>query len=267
LVSGPVIHMWEGIVHVKTEELDFDRSKGELRMRVVWTNSYEASTHVAAFGRSEAPVCHTLTGYASGWGSTFIGKPVVAIEERCVGKGDDACLGVLRMAEDWGPEADPWKEALAADLSLSRELQKTSMELEAKKRALSAVSTPIIQVWDSVVVVPVIGVIDAQRSTEMTEALLRRVASDGIQRVIFDVTGVEAASATLIEELVKLSEATRLLGASAILSGVRSDMASSLVEAGIDTSRLSTCRTLRDGLDLSLKQLGYTVTRTSPRAY
>jgi anti-anti-sigma factor len=261
LSAGPMMHMWEGIVAVETTHLNMNRAKGEFHMKVTWRNSYEASTHLKMLGTSDLPVCHTLTGYASGYVSALMGVPIVAIERACVGKGDEVCLGELRVEKDWGPEADRWKLALAADLSIWRELDNKSKEIRRYQKTLSELATPIIQVWDGVVVVPVIGVVDSKRSAEMMEAVLERVAADAIQHVIFDVTGVEVVDTYTASHIFKLATATGLLGASFIITGIRPEVARTLVQVGLELRNLTTCRTLKEGLATSFERMGLRVDR------
>lgn len=112
LASGPVMHIWEGIVHVEPTFVEFEHETGHFHMTGIWRNSYEAGLNLAAFGPSTTPVCHSLTGYASGWGAAFFGRPLLAVETRCVGMGHEHCAFEIRPDADWGPEADPWREAL-----------------------------------------------------------------------------------------------------------------------------------------------------------
>lgn len=267
ITAGPVMHMWEGIVHVELAELTYDRSKGEFYTRVLWTNSYEAETHLKMIGKSDEPVCHTLTGYASGWCTAFMGSPIVAIETSCVGKGDEICVAEVRPAAAWGPEADRWKHALTADISIWRELDNKSKELRRYQQTLSELATPIIQVWDGVVVVPVIGVVDSKRSAEMMESVLERVTADAIECVIFDVTGVEVVDTYTASHIFKLAAATSLLGASFIMTGIRPDVARTLVQIGLDLGSLTTCRSLKEGLEKSFELLGLSVVGSRSRAF
>jgi anti-anti-sigma regulatory factor/predicted hydrocarbon binding protein len=259
LGAGPVMHMWEGIVHVELTGLKLDRANGELSMGVLWKNSYEAETHLKLMGKSDEPVCHTLTGYASGWSSAFMGLPMIAIETSCVGKGDAICTAEIRRADAWGPEANRWKHALTADISIWRELDNKSKELRRYQQTLSELATPIIQVWDGVVVVPVIGIVDSKRSAEMMESVLERVTADAIECVIFDVTGVEVVDTYTASHIFKLAAATSLLGASFIMTGIRPDVARTLVQIGLDLGSLTTCRSLKEGLEKSFELLGLSV--------
>ncbi|MCA9683996.1 MAG: XylR N-terminal domain-containing protein, partial [Myxococcales bacterium] len=94
--AGPAMHTWEGIVHAVPTQIDVSRERGHFYMRGEWHNSYEAEIHIARFGVGTESVCHSLTGYASGWSTAYFGKPCLAIEPTCVGKGDDMCRFEIR---------------------------------------------------------------------------------------------------------------------------------------------------------------------------
>lgn len=114
LASGPVIHSWEGIVQATPKELRLDRSSNEFYFSGVWTNSFEAEQYLTFNHTSKEPVCWSLMGYASGWGTAFYGSPVLAIEPVCMGKGDHHCEWLLQLPEKWGDVAKPYMEALAS---------------------------------------------------------------------------------------------------------------------------------------------------------
>ncbi len=110
--SGPVMHMWEGLVHVTPTTLAFDRTAGTFVMAGQWRNSYEAENHLQRYGPSTRPVCWALTGYASGWASEFFGAQLLAVETSCAAQGDDFCEFEIRPWDAWGHEADAWRRAL-----------------------------------------------------------------------------------------------------------------------------------------------------------
>ena len=114
IASGPVLHMWEGIVAVTTEKLTYDRATGAFHMLGTWRNSYEAENYLQLFGLSPTPVCASLTGYASGWSSAFLGQRVLAIETSCQACGDEVCTFEIKPWDEWGSQAEPWRRALQA---------------------------------------------------------------------------------------------------------------------------------------------------------
>ncbi|MEZ4385160.1 MAG: XylR N-terminal domain-containing protein [Nannocystaceae bacterium] len=253
LASGPVLHTWEGIVRATPTRIDYDRERGYFDMAGEWLNSYEAHTHRELFGGSKIPVCHSLTGYASGWATAFFGKPVICIEPTCVGRGDDMCRFELRDAERWGPEADPWKEALrATKASLFSELEAVS---QRQREALEELSTPILEVWEDVLVLPIVGVVDSRRSAEAMARLLEAVTFKQARCVIIDITGVDVVDTRTADDLVKLVEGAGLLGAKCVVTGVSAAVAQTLVEIGADLSRLTTLRDLKQGLRACLRYL------------
>ncbi|MFP4459412.1 MAG: XylR N-terminal domain-containing protein [Candidatus Zixiibacteriota bacterium] len=111
LASGPVIHTWEGIVKAEPKEIRIDRETGEFYFSGVWKNSYEAQQHLSFNDVGDDPICWSLEGYASGWCTGFFGKPLIAIEPVCEGKGDDHCEWLIKPADEFGDEAKPHKEA------------------------------------------------------------------------------------------------------------------------------------------------------------
>ncbi|MEW6117026.1 MAG: EAL domain-containing protein [Nitrospirota bacterium] len=114
LAAGPSLHTLEGIVHVTPQKIEFDRASGHFHMYGVWLNSYEAEVHLTLRGKSDHPVCWTLTGYASGYASSFFGRELLAIETECAGKGDPHCRWEIRPVAGWGPEAEPYLKTLKA---------------------------------------------------------------------------------------------------------------------------------------------------------
>lgn len=112
LASGPVIHTWEGVVNASPTEIRFNRETGDFYFTGVWKNSYEAEQYLSYNQHAQEPVCWSLMGYASGWGTAFFNKPLIAIEPLCVGKGDDHCEWLIQPENVWGDEAKPYIEAL-----------------------------------------------------------------------------------------------------------------------------------------------------------
>jgi hypothetical protein len=113
LASGPVIHTWEGIVQATPTGITYNREKGEIHFAGVWRNSYEAEQHLSFNHAGSESVCWPLAGYAAGWTSAFMGRPVIAIEPHCVAKGDEHCGWLIQPPDAFGPEADPHRAAFA----------------------------------------------------------------------------------------------------------------------------------------------------------
>lgn len=112
LAAGPVIHTFEGIVHAKPTELKFSRADNQFYFTGIWTNSYEADQHLMYNEVSDEAVCWSVVGYASGWCNAFFGKPLLAIESTCRGKGDEHCGWLIKPVSEFGDEAKPYIDAL-----------------------------------------------------------------------------------------------------------------------------------------------------------
>lgn len=127
LAAGPTLHLLEGIVHVETQKIDFNRETGDFYMQGVWRNSYEAEEHLRCYGPAEQPICWTLIGYASGYATRFFGRELLALETACMGKGDEHCCWEIRPVTVWGTEAKPYLEALQ-QVKLGYQVQKAQQQ-------------------------------------------------------------------------------------------------------------------------------------------
>lgn len=260
--AGPVMHTWEGIVRADPTFLEFDRSRGHFHMKGTWKNSYEAEIHLQQFGPSQEAVCHTLTGYASGWCSAFIGFEVVAIEPTCIARGDQSCSFHLRPPELFGPEAEQWKQALATNqtslFAISQELADKVAMVERQEALIRRLSTPVLEVWKDVLAVPIIGVIDDARSQVLMESVLEAVSRRSARYIILDITGADSVDSRSADYLVKVVRAAQLLGTRCVLTGISAQVASKLVEVGADLREVQTLRTLSDGIQACLRHLDST---------
>jgi anti-anti-sigma regulatory factor len=239
IASGPVLHSWEGIVLAKADSLAYDRKDGAFHMTGSWESSYEAEIHQHHIGKSEAPICFTLAGYASGYASAFMERPMLCVELECVAAGAPACRWEIRPTSEWDERGDVCRAALESTTdSIHRELE----------RSLARLSTPILHIGDGVLAMPLIGAIDAQRTASITTTLLGEVARSSTRFVILDVTGVESVDEATAEGLLRIVAAVRLLGARCHLSGMRGDVARVLSSLAIDLGDLQTFATLRQAL-------------------
>ncbi len=256
LGAGPVMHMWEGIVHVEVKHLEFNRDGGKFLMRGIWRNSYEADVHLRELGRSDEPVCYSLTGYACGYSSSFFGAPVLTVETKCVAMGDDHCEFEIRPSDEWDERAEPFKAALeSTSFSLARELEHKIAVVEEQAAAIRELSTPVLEVWDDVLVLPVVGIVDTRRSVDIMNNLLTKIVDAQSKCVIIDVTGVEVVDTRTADYLLKVCRAASLLGSRSVLTGLSPAVAQTLVEIGADLTEIVTLRNLREGLKDCLRYL------------
>jgi rsbT co-antagonist protein RsbR len=248
LSAGPALHTWEGIVRAEPTFLEYDRERGHFHMQGIWRNSYEAEIHRELFGGSDHPVCHSLTGYASGWGSAFFGEPLVAIETACAACGAANCEFEIKPAARWGPEADPWRQSLVdSDYSLSRDLEAKLTVIQEQETAISELSTPVMEIWDDILVLPIVGVVDNRRSAEIMTNLLQSIVATRSRCAIIDVTGVSVDTRTA-DSILNVMRAAKLLGSRCVLTGLSPDSAQSLVEIGADLREIRTLRNIKEGL-------------------
>jgi len=140
-------------------------------------------------------------------------------------------------------------ERYIAELEQSkRELQEQLTTIARQQLAIHELSTPTVEVWEDILLLPVIGTLDSQRAQEMTEKLLDRVKHSRSRCIIIDITGVELVDTTTANAVLKMTRAARLLGAMCVLTGIRPEIARTMIQLGVDLEGLRTLRTLKDGL-------------------
>jgi rsbT co-antagonist protein RsbR len=133
--------------------------------------------------------------------------------------------------------------------------------LEEQRRTITELQTPVVQVWDGILALPIIGSLDTARSQEMTETLLQRIVETGSEIVILDITGVPIVDSAVAKHLLETVQAARLLGAEVLIVGLTTRIAMTLVHLGLDLSGVTTRTTLAKGLALAFARLGLEVVR------
>jgi len=150
---------------------------------------------------------------------------------------------------------------VARDLSERREQEQL---VQRQRDEILELSTPVIQVWDKILVLPVIGTLDSLRAARLTDGLLERIARDQAEVVILDISGVPAIDTDVAQHLLKTVEAARLMGTASVLSGVRPETAQAIVHLGIELGTLRSRNSLRDALQLALQIVGGTAAEREP---
>lgn len=153
----------------------------------------------------------------------------------------------------------------AMERQLAGEREKNEL-LESMQLAIQELSTPILELWDDVLALPVIGIIDSKRSIEMMEQLLEAVVRKQAHFVIIDVTGVEVVDTATADRLLRLVTAVEYVGARCILTGIRSAVAQTLAMLRVELGPITTLRTLKDGLRECLRLKGAGGSGSSGRA-
>lgn len=130
------------------------------------------------------------------------------------------------------------------------------------QEAIRELSTPVLQVRDDLLLLPVVGVIDSTRARQMTDQLLQAIRAKRAKVIVIDITGVAAVDSMVANHLVQAVEAARLLGAHAILTGLSAEVAQTIVRIGVDLGKVRTTGSLQDGIAEANRMLGYTVVRS-----
>jgi DNA-binding NtrC family response regulator/predicted hydrocarbon binding protein len=146
--AGPRMHMMQGVVRVAVRDLKIDAASGRFRMEVLWRDSGEAEEHRISLGESREPSCWMLAGYASGYASFCLDRPVYFLEGKCRAKGDRLCTAVGKDLDSWGEEVRPHLPFFQAEdvhgkiMTLTQELRRRTQELARERKRLEEVSAP-----------------------------------------------------------------------------------------------------------------------------
>ena len=175
----------------------------------------------------------------------------------------DAVLGVLEQHGDLeGYRAFARLSRIVDDLGMFMlETYAATRETVIAEQAetLLELSTPVVKLWDGIVALPLVGTLDSARTQVVMEALLQTLVDTGSEHAIIDITGVSAVDTQVAQHLLKTVMAARLLGAECIISGIRPQIAQTVVALGIEFGDISTKATLADALLLALRRSGLDV--------
>ncbi len=134
--------------------------------------------------------------------------------------------------------------------------------IRQQQEAIRELSTPVLQVRERLLILPIIGVLDRQRTKQLTEQLLGAIRTHRAKVVVIDVTGVPAIDESVANHLVQTVDASRLMGASVIITGLSSEIAQTLVTIGVDLNKMNTIGDLQGGIEEAERFLGFRVTRS-----
>ena len=132
-----------------------------------------------------------------------------------------------------------------------------------QQEELIELSTPVVQLWEGVLALPLIGTLDSERTQVVMENLLERLVATGSSIAVIDITGVPTVDTLVAQHLLKTVAAAQLMGADCIISGIRPQIAQTIVHLGIDLSTVATKASLADAFALALKRRGLTVARAA----
>ncbi|MGW3472271.1 STAS domain-containing protein [Saccharopolyspora sp. NPDC000995] len=144
-------------------------------------------------------------------------------------------------------------------VQLQEELTAGTETISMQSQQLTELSTPVIKLWDGVLAVPLIGTLDSTRSQSATEGLLEQVVVQQAKVAILDITGVPTVDTMVAQHLLNTTMAARLMGVECVLSGIRPQIAQTMVQLGIDLGDLVTKASLADALSYALRKTGLAV--------
>lgn len=133
--------------------------------------------------------------------------------------------------------------------------------IEQQRRTIAEMETPVIQVWEGILALPIVGTVDTYRAQRMTEELLQKIVDTGSEIVILDITGIPVVDTAVAKHLLETISAARLLGAEVMLVGLSTRTALTIVQLGVDLTGVTTRTTMAKGLQLAFGKLGLEVTR------
>src|SRR5438045_9766513 len=124
-------------------------------------------------------------------------------------------------------------------------------------------STPVVKLWDGILALPMVGTLDSARTQIVMESLLNRIVETGSLIAVIDITGVPTVDTLVAQHLLKTVAAARLMGADCIISGIRPQIAQTIVHLGVDLNAVTTKATLADAFAVALQRTGFAVTRAA----
>jgi rsbT co-antagonist protein RsbR len=164
-----------------------------------------------------------------------------------------------RVLDAYEPAANRIANTVAVSFVEERE-----RVIRQQQDAIRELSTPVLQVRERLLILPIIGVLDSQRMKQLTDQLLQGIRTHRAKVVVFDITGVPELDQSVANHLVQAVDASRLMGASVIITGLSSEIAQTLVTIGVDLGKMNTIGDLQSGIEEAEKYLGFKVTREDP---
>jgi rsbT co-antagonist protein RsbR len=151
---------------------------------------------------------------------------------------------------------------------LLQQLASLRAQLDRQSRVLAAfeeMSTPVIQVWEGVLAVPLVGAIDATRAARIMDSLLNGIVRNQAEIVLLDITGVPVVDTSVAHHLLKTIKAASFLGARCVMVGIGPETALSIVNLGVDLGGVITRSNLQAGIEYALSEMGLAVSAVQPR--
>jgi rsbT co-antagonist protein RsbR len=162
-----------------------------------------------------------------------------------------------RVLDSYEPAANRIANTVAVSFVEQRE-----RVIRQQQDAIRELSTPVLQVRERLLILPIVGVLDRPRAHQLTDQLLRGIRKHRARVVVIDITGVPDVDEEVANHLVKTVDASRLMGAGVIITGLSSEIAQTLVTIGVDLSKMNTVGDLQGGIEVAERELGFRVIKT-----
>lgn len=131
--------------------------------------------------------------------------------------------------------------------------------ISEQSEALLAMSTPVTMIWQDILMLPIVGIIDSKRAQDIMSAVLNKISENRAKIFIMDISGVAVVDTAVANHFIKITKATKLMGCDCLVSGVSPSIARTMVQLGINVGEVRTNATLRDALESAFKIVGLTV--------
>ena len=181
----------------------------------------------------------------------------------------DAVQQKLGKSSPEAVAAGLWQITVLLDklaLLTTESYQKSREEIIARQQhEMLELSTPVVKLWEGILALPLIGTLDSERTQIVMESLLQQIVETGASIAIIDITGVPTVDTLVAQHLLKTVAAGRLMGADCIISGIRPQIAATIVHLGVDLSAVITKASLADAFSLALGRMGMKVATAAPR--
>jgi rsbT co-antagonist protein RsbR len=180
-----------------------------------------------------------------------------------------------RLRREFGNDTQSLADAVWSSTALLDKLGLYTTEVHQKRREevimrqqqeLLELSTPVVELWDGILALPLIGTLDSSRTQVVMESLLERIVETSAQLAIIDITGVPTVDTLVAQHLLKTVAAARLMGADCFVSGIRPQIAQTIVHLGVELGTVVTKATLADAFRIALQRSNLAVTRVEARA-
>jgi rsbT co-antagonist protein RsbR len=225
----------------------------------------EIDTRAAAWSRvrdmlTELSATRARQGYSPSETATF----VFSLKQPIFARLRADIVDVQALADAF------WATTLLLDslgLMTTEAFQKSREEvISRQQRELLELSTPVVELWEGILALPLIGTLDSSRTQVVMESLLEKIVSSGAALAIIDITGVPTVDTLVAQHLMKTVAAARLMGADCIISGIRPQIAQTIVHLGVDLSQVITKSSLADAFVVALKRTGSRIEARSAKA-